>query len=90
MKRLAFAVGLLALGFSAATPARADFAVAKFGDGYCRVWTETAFQPAGGQFLWFRGHHNHLHYRFGTWDGAARATHLAVAQRRCDHGFWWW
>ena len=30
MKRLAFAVGVFALGFTASTPARADFAVVKF------------------------------------------------------------
>jgi len=43
--RLAFAVGLLVLGFVAATPARADFAVITFNSGYCRVWTDTAFGP---------------------------------------------
>ena len=30
MKRLAIAIGLLAIGFAAATPARADFVVVKF------------------------------------------------------------
>ncbi len=30
MKRLAFAVGVLALSFAASVPARADFAVVKF------------------------------------------------------------
>lgn len=90
MKQLAIAIGLLALGFSAATPARADFAVAKFDNGYCRVWADTAAQPSGGRFLWFRGHRDHWHYRFLTWDGGHRAMHLAVAQNRCDHGLWWW
>ena len=32
MKRLAFAMGVLALGFAATVPARADFAVVKFKD----------------------------------------------------------
>jgi hypothetical protein len=35
MKRVAFVVGVLALGFAASTPARADFAVVKFDAGYC-------------------------------------------------------
>ena len=35
MKRLAFAVGVLALGFVATAPAHADFAIVKFRGGYC-------------------------------------------------------
>ena len=38
MKRLVFAVGVLALGFAASTPARADFSVVRFEPGFCRVW----------------------------------------------------
>ena len=37
MKRLAFAVGVLALGFVATAPAHADFAIVKFRSGYCRI-----------------------------------------------------
>jgi hypothetical protein len=47
MKRLAFAVGVLALGFTAATPARADFAVVKFELGYCRIWWDSGAKPWG-------------------------------------------
>lgn len=47
MKRLAFAVGVLALGFVASTPARADFAVVKFEAGYCRIWWDSAASPWG-------------------------------------------
>ncbi len=47
MKRLAFAVGLLALGSVAATPARADFAVVKFETGYCQIWWDSADNPWG-------------------------------------------
>jgi hypothetical protein len=47
MKRLAFAVGVLALGFAAASPARADFAVMKFELGYCRIWWDTGTKPWG-------------------------------------------
>ena len=90
MKRLAFAIGILALGFTAATPALADFAVVKFKSGYCRVWTETPFGPQDGRYLWFhRWHHwHHWHYRFHTLAGAERALHRAVAWHRCTH--WWW
>jgi len=38
MKRFVFAVGVLALGFAASTPARADFSVMKFETGFCRIW----------------------------------------------------
>jgi hypothetical protein len=47
MKRLAFAVGVVALGFAAATPARADYAVMKFELGYCRIWWATDAKPWG-------------------------------------------
>ena len=53
MKRLAFAVGLLAFGFTTASPARADFAVVEFNGGYCRIWTDTVFGPEDGHYLWF-------------------------------------
>jgi hypothetical protein len=41
MKRLAFAIGVVALGLSASTAARADYAVVMFKDGYCRVWNDS-------------------------------------------------
>ena len=47
MKRLAFSIGILALSFVAATPARADFAVIKFADGHCEVWWDRSFPPWG-------------------------------------------
>jgi hypothetical protein len=47
MKRLVFAVGVLALGFAASTPARADFAVVKFELGFCRIWWNTGMKPWG-------------------------------------------
>ena len=89
MKRLAFAAGLLAIGFGAVTSAHADFAVVKFDNGSCRVWSDTASRPSDGRFLWFkRG--DHARYRFATRDGAHRAVHLAAAQNRCNHIHWWW
>jgi hypothetical protein len=75
MKRLALAIALMALGFSAASPARADFAVVRFDSGYCRVWTDTAAGPQDGHYLWFPHHWgwHHWHYRFHTWAGADMA-----------------
>jgi len=50
MKRSALALGLLALaGTVAVSPARADFAVIKFENGYCQIWWDSANKPwAGG------------------------------------------
>ncbi len=84
MMRLAFAIGLLVLGFTVATPARADFAVVTFNSGYCRVWTDTAFGPQDGRYLLFP---SGWHYRFLTWESANMAMHHAVAWHRCHH--WW-
>ncbi len=47
MRRLAFAVGLLALGSVAATPARADFTVVRFETGHCQIWWDSADNPWG-------------------------------------------
>ena len=45
MNRLVFAVGLLIAGLAASTPARADFAVVRFGDGFCKIWWDSADNP---------------------------------------------
>jgi len=47
MKRLAFAAGLLAIAITAASPARADYAVVQFDDGSCRIWWDSAATPWG-------------------------------------------
>jgi hypothetical protein len=47
MKRLVFAFGVLALGFAASTPARADFSVVRFELGYCRIWWNVGINPIG-------------------------------------------
>jgi hypothetical protein len=54
MKHIAFAIGALALGLAATTPARADFAVIKFKDtGACRAWYDHTAKPWGtSQVLW--------------------------------------
>jgi hypothetical protein len=46
MNRLAFAVAVLAFGF-AASAARADFALVRFDDGWCRIWWDSAGTPWG-------------------------------------------
>jgi hypothetical protein len=37
MKRFALAVSVVPLGLAATTPAWADFALVRWGDGYCRI-----------------------------------------------------
>jgi hypothetical protein len=84
MKRLAFAVGVLALGVVATAPAKADYAIVKFRSGYCRIWDHTAVAPPDGHFLWWRWGH-HWYYRLPTL--AQHKLHQAVAWHRCYH--WW-
>ena len=47
MNNLACAIGFLALAVMAAPPARADYALVQFGDGYCRIWWNSADTPWG-------------------------------------------
>jgi hypothetical protein len=47
MKRLAFAIGVLALGLAGATSARADFAVVQLENGWCKVWWDSGATPWG-------------------------------------------
>ncbi len=47
MKRFAFAVGIVTLGFAATTPARADYALVRWDSGYCRIWWEAGATPWG-------------------------------------------
>jgi hypothetical protein len=82
MKRLVFAIGVLALAYSVSAPARADFAVAKFADGWCRVWVDSASKPVAGKFLWWR-HHHHAYYRFASWDSGHKHLDWAVKRHRC-------
>jgi hypothetical protein len=91
MKRLVFAIGVVALGFAASSPARADFAVVKWGSGYCRVWYDSAVKPSDGKFVqWrYRWHHKwHWAHQTAKWDKADHKLHWAVAAKECQH--WWW
>ena len=84
--RLAFVAGLMAPGLVSTTPARADFAVVKFGSGYCRVYADTAFGPPDGRYLSFWSPLGWM-YRLPTWETADMAMQRAVAHHRCYH--WW-
>jgi len=46
MKRSAFALAVLAIGF-AVSPARADYALVRFEDGWRRIWWDSAGTPWG-------------------------------------------
>src|SRR6516165_10026518 len=86
MKKLAFAIGVLALGFTATAPAYADYAIVKFRSGYCRVWGNTAVAPPDGRFLWWRWG-PHWYYRLPTAGIAEHKLHKAVHWGRCTHWF---
>ena len=47
MKYFMCAIGLLALVAMGSSPARADYALVQFGDGYCRIWWDSADTPWG-------------------------------------------
>jgi hypothetical protein len=76
MKRLVFAIGVLALGVAATVPARADFAVVKFKDtGYCRAWYDhTAKSWGTSQVLWVK---------VDNWDASQSKGSYAMAHKWC-------
>ncbi len=77
MKQLAFAVGLLAVALAASTPARADYALVQFDDGYCRIWWDSADTPWGTGWTKIAvGLPDHL--------AAQAALDSAIAQRVCQ------
>jgi len=84
MKRLAFAVGVLALGLVATAPAHADYAIVKFKNGYCRIWDHTAVAPPYGHFPLWRSHHL-WYYRLPTVGIAHHKLHQSFAWHRCWH-----
>jgi hypothetical protein len=75
MKRLAFAIGVLALGFTAATPARADFAVMKFETGFCRIYWDSSAKPWIGTGT--------VVAKAATWEAAWAAQSAAVQKGKC-------
>jgi len=80
MKRLAFAVGVVALGLAASGPALADFAVVKFKDtGACRAWYDPTSKPWGSyQVLWAKT---------PSWDVSQTKGTYAKAHNWCKN--WW-
>jgi hypothetical protein len=77
MRRLAFAIGVLALGFTAASPARADYAVVRFEGGYCRIWWDSGATPEGTGW-------EKIAVGLPDWTAAWAALASAVAQRVCN------
>jgi hypothetical protein len=82
IKRLAFAVGALALGLTATAPAYADYAIVKFNCGYCRIWTNTVVAPPDGTFVWFVWGY-HRYNRLPTLAIAEHKLHTVVARGLC-------
>ncbi len=77
MKRMVLVAGLLALGFAASTPARADFAVIKFQDGTCRPWADSKVGP------WPPGS-VYLAVGLPSWDAATKMGQQEVSRHRCQ------
>lgn len=77
MKPLALAFGLFAAICAVSAPARADYAVVQFGDGYCRIWWDSADTPWGAQWTKIAvGLPDHV--------SAEAALYSAIAQHVCN------
>jgi len=78
MNRLASAIGLLALalGFAAATPARADYAVVQFGNGHCQIWWDSSADPWGAGW-------RKIVVGLPSWSAASAALYSARSQDVC-------
>jgi hypothetical protein len=76
MKRLIFAVGVLALGAAVVTPASADFAVIRFKDHHCQAWADSKVGPwpPGAQYL---------AVGLKSWDAATARGKWAMKHHRC-------
>ena len=75
MKHFAFVIGALAFGLAAATPARADYAVVRWTDGYCRIWWDASATPWGAGWA-----------KIATapdWPTAAAAMDAAIKSNTC-------
>jgi hypothetical protein len=75
MKRLAFVVAMLAICFTI-SPARADYALVRFEDGWCRVWWDSGGTPWG--VGWTK-----IAIGFPDWFTASAALYSARSQGAC-------
>jgi hypothetical protein len=76
MKRFALAAGLVALMLAATTPARADYAVVRYQDGYCQIWWDGAATPWGVGWTKLA--------LTPDWASADSALSAAIAERTCN------
>jgi hypothetical protein len=77
MKRLVLVITVLTLGFVAATPARADYAIVKFDNGYCRIFWNSAANPVGTG--WTK-----IAVNLPDWSTAWSMLDSAIAARTCN------
>jgi hypothetical protein len=77
MRRLAFAVAILAFGFAASTPARADYAVVRLDDGWCKIWWDSGDNPWGTG--WTK-----IAFGLPDWLAASAALDTARSQGACQ------
>jgi hypothetical protein len=77
MKRLAFAAAALAIGL-AVSPARADFALVRFEDGWCRIWWDSAGTPWGAGWTKIADRDARLAYGLGRAEQRARPRRVPV------------
>ena len=75
MKQAIFALAILIIGL-AASPARADFAVVRFEDGWCRIWWDSGGTPWG--VGWTK-----IAFGMPDWLTASAALSSARAQGAC-------
>jgi len=76
MRQLGLAIIVLAIGYTMVTPAQADFAVVRFGDGYCRIWHDSGANPWGAEW-------RKIAIGLPTWSAAESALDSARAQAVC-------
>lgn len=76
MKRLVLAAGALALVTAAAAPARADYAVVKLDDGWCKIWWDSGATPWG--VGWSK-----IALGLPDWTAASAALYAARSQGVC-------
>jgi hypothetical protein len=77
MNRLTLALGILAFGLAAATPARADYAVVQLRDGWCKIWWDSGATPWGDG--WTK-----IAFGLPDWLAASAALDSARSQRVCQ------